>query len=93
MAKILLSYDIKESSTSVHSALKKSLIETFGFSDEITSDQGNVYKLPNTTLRKDNTTREQGSKDFLAACAAVGAKWEKYVVVDYAGATFNNQRV
>ena len=62
----------------------------YGYSDEITADNNSVWKLPNTTLRK-MATRDQSNIDFTSACADVGANWERYLIVDYNGATFNNK--
>ncbi len=91
MAKILLTYDIKKTSDTIHTELKKKLIESYGYSARIQSDEGKWYDLPNTCLRKDGITHPQASADFIAACTSVGAKWEKYIAAEYTGASFNNQ--
>jgi hypothetical protein len=93
MASVLLSYDIKKTSDTIHSQLKQELINTYGYSPKIESDAGNWYDLPNTCLRRENTSREQSSKDFLQACIKVGAKWEKYIAAEYSRSTFANQIV
>lgn len=91
MATILLSYDIKKTSDTIHTELKKELIENYKYSAKIQSDSGKWYDLPNTCLRKDGITHKQASADFITACAHVGAKWEKYIAAEYISASFNNQ--
>ncbi|MBI3137736.1 MAG: hypothetical protein HYZ15_04045 [Sphingobacteriales bacterium] len=91
MAQILLTYDIKKTSDTIHTEVKKELVENYGYSPKIQSSEGKWYELPNTCLIKNNTSRQQASADFLAACQKVRAKWEKYIAVEYSGATFNNQ--
>ena len=91
MAKVLLTYDVKRTSDTIHTVLKKTLIEKFGFSSRILGNSGKWYDLPNTCLRKDNTTHAQTAVDFEAACRSVGAVWEKYIAADFSDASFNNQ--
>lgn len=91
MAKVLLTYDVKKTSETVHSDLKRRLIEVYKYASKIQADDGQLYDLPNTCLIKSNTTREAAAADFKKACNEVNATWEKFVIVDYNGATFNNQ--
>ena len=91
MKTILLTYDIKKTSDTIHAELKTRLIQHYGYSEKIKSDDGRNFMLPNTTLRKDNTTHEQSSIDFLRACNDVKATWERYIAAEYTVATFSNQ--
>ncbi|MCW3074611.1 MAG: hypothetical protein JWP69_1680 [Flaviaesturariibacter sp.] len=96
MSKILLSYDVQETSHDVHTELKKLLKEKYHYSEVILSTAENLTKgkwfdLPNTTLIKYNSTPDDASSEFLSACKQVGARWEKYIVVDYTLAVFKNQ--
>lgn len=92
MANVLMTYDIKETSKSIHTDLKNELKEN-GWSERIQADDQTWYDLPNTTLRKPGITSQTGSMEFVAACMTVGAKWEKYICAEYTAATFNNQKV
>jgi hypothetical protein len=91
MAKVLLTYDIKKTSDTIHSELKRELIENYGYSALIHSNDGKRYDLPNTCLIKDNTTHHRASSDLVAACRNTGAKWEKYIITEFENATFDNQ--
>ncbi|HEY0653528.1 MAG TPA: hypothetical protein VGD65_10380 [Chryseosolibacter sp.] len=88
---ILLSYDVKRTNEKVHTDLKNRLTTSYGFQTQIVSDDNKRYDLPNTTLRKEGVSPQQGAKDFLTACKDVGAQWERYIVCEYTHATFNNQ--
>jgi hypothetical protein len=92
MTSYLLTYDIQEKA-GVHTALKNYLKSQYHWNDRILADDNKYYDLPNTTLIKysENFSTDQGSLEFKASCLAVGAKWEKYIVVDWTHATFNNQ--
>ena len=91
MSSILITYDVKETSDTVHTELKRELIETYKYSSKIYASNGRWYDLPNTCLIKGGITTQQASVDFLAACTKVKATWEKYIAVDYSNATVNNQ--
>lgn len=88
---VLLTYDIKKTTETIHQELKDKLKGSYGYSDQIISDQGKRYDLPNTTLQKPNTTSQQASRDFISACGDVKAKWEKYISVEFHTSTFDNQ--
>jgi len=89
----LITYDIKQTSPTIHSELKKQMIDVYGYAQNIFANDNKWYRLPNTTLQKENITTKQASTDFLNACKEVGAKWEKYIAVDFVNATFDNQAV
>lgn len=91
MAAVLLTYDIKTTTSTIHTDLKNRLINHYGYSQTIDSDDRHQYYLPNTTVRKPNTTSESASKDFINACQDVKAVWERYIASEYSKATFNNQ--
>ena len=91
MATVLLTYDVKKTSDTVHRELKKRLIEVYKYSPKIQANTGKWYDLPNTCLIKSGTTTVQTSADFIKACGEVGGTWEKHIAVDYTNATFNNQ--
>lgn len=83
MPNVLLTYDITETSGTVCAELRRRLVTHYGYSSQITSDDGNISSLPNTTLRKTNTTSEVAKQDFLIACKDVGATWEKYITMEF----------
>lgn len=91
MANVLLNYDVKRTSATIHTELKERLISHYGYSPKIKADTGALYWLPNTTLVKYGTTRLQSSKDFLSACGDVNAVWERYIASEYSSASFDNQ--
>jgi len=93
MATVLLTYDIKKTSNTIHSELKSELINNYGYSAKIQSDSGTWFDLPNTCLRKVGITRQQAAGDFTSACKKVNAIWEKYIAVEYTSASFDNQNV
>lgn len=88
---VLLTYDIRRTTNTIHAELKQALIEQYGYSAQIQASTGAWYALPNTCLRKDNIAPQAAWLEFVAACAAVGAVWEKYIASDYVNASFNNQ--
>ena len=93
MATVLLTYDVKKTSPTIHVELKDILVQRYGYSAKIRSRDGKEYDLPNTTLQKQGTTSQQSSMDFKAACKDVGATWEKYISSEYTtmGITVDNQ--
>jgi hypothetical protein len=91
MPEIFLTYDIRKTSGTIHTDLKNRLIEHYGYTTTVYAGNARTYDLPNTMLKKINTTTEQGSSDFLAACRDVGATWEKYIAVEMRTWTVNNQ--
>ena len=95
MSSVILTYDVQQTSSDIHGALKKLLIETYGFMEEIQSTRegtnGKMYHLPNTTLKKKDTSPDEAAVLFQKACAEVGARWEKFIVCNYRLAVFNNQ--
>lgn len=91
MADVLLTYDIKTTTSTIHTELKNRLINYYGYSQTIDSADRRQYYLPNTTLRKANTTSGNASNDFINACQDVKAVWERYIASEYSMATFNNQ--
>lgn len=90
MPNVLLTYDIKQSTSTIHKELKDHLIKTYKYSEYIQGGNGKWYKLPNTTLRKNNITQGDAAKEFKDGCSAVGATYEKYIAAEYSGATFNS---
>jgi hypothetical protein len=88
---VLLTYDLKKTSETIHAELKNHLKNKYGYSDRIQSNQGNWYYLPNTTLRKENTSPSQVSNEFLLACKEMGATWEKYIGVQFSVSIFDNK--
>jgi hypothetical protein len=88
---VLLTYDIKKTTNTIHSELKERLKNFYGYSDKIKSDNGIYYDLPNTTLTKNGITPSQASENFIQACNDVGATWERYIAVEFSLATFNNK--
>jgi hypothetical protein len=90
MATVILNYDIKAKPDGVHLALKQELIKNYKFSEYINAKDGKWYKLPNTTVRKLNTTQEDVLKEFKAACLQVKATIEKYLIIDYTSGTVNS---
>ena len=64
MAQILLTYDIRKTSETIHTELKNHLIGNYKYSSKIQSDQAKWYDLPNTSLVKNGITSEQASADF-----------------------------
>lgn len=88
---IMLTYDIRRTTATIHTELKNYLIDTLGYSGRILSNEPQWYLLPNTTVLKANITPQQAETEFLAACRAVGAHWERYVASDYETAAFDNQ--
>jgi hypothetical protein len=91
MAQILLTYDVKKTSDTIHHALKQYLIYHYQYSASILATDGNWYALPNTCLIKTGVTTVVASQEFQAACRVVGAHWEKYIVAESAVSNFNNQ--
>lgn len=89
---VLLSYDIRKTTDTIHSELKDRLVDHYGYSNQIRANTGVWYMLPNTTLRKDSISTNVASNEFLQACRDVGAHWEKYIALEYSNATFDNQR-
>ena len=90
MATVLLTYDVKKTSDTVHSELKKRLIEVYKYSPKIQANTGKWYERTYIDLLNQPTT-VQTSADFIKACGEVGGTWEKHIAVDYTNATFNNQ--
>ncbi|SKC59125.1 hypothetical protein [Ohtaekwangia koreensis] len=90
MPNVLLTYDIRRTTVSIHVELKERLIQSYGYSETIPANDGRHYELPNTTLKKDNITSQASSQEFLQACADVGAVWEKYITAEYIYANFDN---
>ncbi len=88
---VLLTYDIKKTTNTIHTELKELLKNSYGYSDKIKGDSGRWYDLPNTTLRKEGITTEQAAADFRTACKTTGAVWEKYIAAETTGSTFGNQ--
>ena len=91
MPEVLLTYDIKKTSDTIHTDLKRELIENYKYSSRIYASDGKWYDLPNTCLIKANITTQQATVDFKNACAKVKATWEKFIAVNYSDARFNNQ--
>jgi hypothetical protein len=83
MPNVLLTYDITETRETVCAELRRRLVTHYGFSSQITATDGNISSLPNTTLRKTNTTSEDAKEAFLVACKDVGATWEKYITTEF----------
>jgi len=92
MAKVLLTYDIKETSATIHQELKNKLIDDYGFFSDI-KGRNKEMALPDKTLIKRETSIEQTISFFKAACEDVGAKWTRFIAVDYLEATFNSQDI
>ena len=90
MPNVLLTYDIRRTTTTIHVELKQRLIQHYGYTETILANNGGYYELPNTTLKKDNITTQACSHEFLQACADVGAAWERYIAAEYIYATFDN---
>jgi len=90
MSKVLLSYDLKESTESQHSELKKMLIEDYAFFDEI-KGKSKLVQLPATTLIKRDTSLAQATTHYKNACEKLGIEWLSFIVVEYSEATFNSQ--
>jgi|GEM_PF-5005822 len=89
---VLLTYDIRQTSTTIHTELKDRLKKNYHFTETIQADGGGLYLLPNTTLIKDNITIAEATKEFLNACNEVGAHWEKYIVTERGRSQFANQK-
>lgn len=90
---ILLTYDVKKTSETVHTDLKRYLIEQYNWSSKIQADNGDWYDLPNTTLRKAGITRINAVTEFKTACNSVNAKWERFIAAEYNSANFDNQKL
>jgi len=91
MANVLLTYDIRKTSETIHTELKNRLIQHYGYSQVIRSDDNRTSTLPNTTLTKSGITRQAAEGDFLSACREVRATWEKYITAEYTSTSSNNQ--
>jgi hypothetical protein len=59
-----LNYDIEATTKTIHSELKKRLIDIYNYSEIIQGSNKAWYNLPNTKLRKENITSDQGSAGF-----------------------------
>jgi hypothetical protein len=88
---VLLSYDIRKTTDTIHSELKDRLVNHYGYSDDIVGVDGKSYQLPNTTLRKEQISSKDTSAEFIKACKEVGARWEKYIAAEFLVSSFYNQ--
>jgi hypothetical protein len=91
MPNVLLTDDVRRTTATIHTEVKNTLINNYGYHPTLLVDNTTPYYLPNTTLAKANTTRGQSAEDFLHACANVGAIWERYVTSEFAAASIDNQ--
>lgn len=88
---VLLSYDIKATSTTIHTELRQRLIDHYGYSPSIQATNGTWHALPNTTLRKDNITTQQAAVDFTKACQDVSAYWQRYAAVEFSNRSVDSR--
>jgi hypothetical protein len=88
---ILLTYDIKKTTNTINTELKNVLVTVYKYSATIQANDGRLYDLPNTCLKKEGITTQQASSEFQEACRHVGAQWEKYIAAEFSNSTFANQ--
>ena len=70
---VLLTYDID----SRHTEVRNTLIEEYGFKDIIIGNNGTRCYLPNTTLLKRNTTKEDVHNIIKNVCKMLNANLKK----------------
>jgi hypothetical protein len=98
MIKVLLIYDLKETTKSVHTELKKELVQTYKYSKFRLID-GLAYELPNTTFYKefigtvdvdDEKIISKSENEFMFACKKVKAEWERVNIIAYKNGIFTD---
>lgn len=74
---VLITYDID----SKHTEVRKSLIEDYGFEEKILGGKGTSY-LPNTTLYKKSTTKENALSTLQNVCKNKGAALKRAISLE-----------
>jgi hypothetical protein len=91
MPEIFLTYDVRRTTNTIHTELKSRLINHYHYVSTVQASNGRAYDLPNTTVRKINTTAQQCATDFVGACRDIGAIWERYIAIEMTTWTVDNQ--
>lgn len=86
---VLITYDLERTTTTIHTEVKKAMIE-HGYNDHVPIQSGGQVKLPNTTLVKDNITPETAVNNLVTVCNAKNANLEKYIALNI---NYENGRV
>lgn len=96
MPQFLATYDLKETATKPHAAVRDAAVQS-GWFLWVLASNGLKYKLPNTTLDGifDNYASAQQAFDLAIrrAAAKVGPiDVEKWVIVEYTNSHFNSDK-
>lgn len=74
---VLITYDID----SKHTEVRKSLIEDYDFEEKIVGNNGPSF-LPNTTLYKKSTTKQNALSTLKSVCKSKGANLKRAISLE-----------
>ncbi len=75
---VLITYDID----SKHTEVRKSLIEDYSFEEKVIASSGKACYLPNTTLYKKYTTKQNALITLQSVCKAKGVDLKRVITLE-----------
>ena len=72
---VLVTYDIEQ----YHTQVRKRLIDNFGFEEVMIGDNNTKCYLPNTTLFKKNTKKEESLEIVQSVCNSLNANLKRCI--------------